>query len=181
MPVSFHALLRAIGLRVMLAREWWHSGVTYNPLAPQMHRNPYPTYAMLRSKDPVHWSPLMHAWIVSRYADVDMILRDHKRFSSDARNRRPTRPRPSVAASPDEPPTMLFLDPPDHTRLRAMVNKAFTPPAIAALTPRIRAIAEALLDQIPDPAAFDVIETLATPRSSTPGGRHPVRTCSARL
>ena len=58
---------------------------------------------------------------------------------------------------------MLFLDPPDHTRLRALVNKAFIPQAIEALKPRIRGIAEALLDQIQDAAAFDVIQTIAYP------------------
>ena len=63
MPVSLHALLRAVGIRVMVAREWWHSGVTYNPLAPQTYRNPYPRYALLRAKDPVHWSPLMDSWV----------------------------------------------------------------------------------------------------------------------
>jgi pimeloyl-[acyl-carrier protein] synthase len=163
MSVSLHAMLRAVGIRVMLTREWWQSGVTYNPLAPHMFTNPYPTYAVLRAKDPVHWSPLMDSWIVSYYEDVDAILRDHKRFSSDARHRRSARPRPSVVASPNEPPSMLFLDPPDHTRLRALVNKAFTPQAIEALKPRIRVIANAMLDQIPDPATFDVIETLAYP------------------
>src|SRR5215471_7671539 len=93
MPVSLHAMLRAIGIRVMVAREWWQSGVTYNPLAPRTYKNPYPTYARLRTKDPVHWSPLMASWVLSRYEDVDTILRDHKRFSSDARNRRSARRR----------------------------------------------------------------------------------------
>jgi len=165
MPVSLHALLRAVGIRVMVAREWWHSGVTYNPLAPQTYRNPYPRYALLRAKDPVHWSPLMDSWVLSRYEDVDTVLRDHKRFSSDARNRRSARrrQRQSVVASPNEPPSMLFSDPPDHTRLRALVNKAFIPQAIEALKSRIRAIAEELLDQVQDPAGFDVIETIAYP------------------
>ncbi len=165
MPVSLHALLRAVGIRVMVAREWWHSGVTYNPLAPQTYRNPYPRYALLRAKDPVHWSPLMDSWVLSRYEDVDTVLRDHKRFSSDARNRRSARrrQRQSVVASPSEPPSMLFSDPPDHTRLRALVNKAFIPQAIEALKSHIRAIAEELLDQVQDPAGFDVIETIAYP------------------
>lgn len=163
MAVSLHALLRAVGIRVMLAREWWQSGVTYNPLAPHMHADPYPTYARLRAKDPVHWSPLMDSWVLSCYDDVDTVLRDHRRFSSDARNRRTTRPRQPAVASPNEPPSMLFLDPPDHTRLRALVNKAFLPHAIEALRPRIRRIADTLLDQIEDPAAFDVIQAIAYP------------------
>jgi len=165
MPVSLHALLRTVGIRVMVTREWWQSGVTYNPLSPQTYRNPYPRYALLRAKDPVHWSPLMGAWILSRYEDVDAVLRDHKRFSSDARNRRGMRRRlrQSMVASPNEPPSMLFSDPPDHTRLRALVNKAFSPQAIEALRPRIQAIAAELLDQIQDPTAFDVLETIAYP------------------
>src|SRR5262249_43761704 len=165
MPVSLHAMLRAVGIRVMVAREWWHSGVTYNPLSPRTYTNPYPTYALLRTKDPVHWSPLMDSWVFSRYEDADTILRDHKRFSNDARNRRSARrrqPQPSVIP-PNEPPSMLFSDPPDHTRLRALVNKAFIPQAIEALRPRIRAIAEELLPQTPDPAVFDVIETIPYP------------------
>ena len=108
MPVSLHALLRAVGIRVMLTREWWQSGVTYNPLAPHMHMNPYPTYALLRTKDPVHWSPLMDSWVLSCYEDVDTVLRDHKRFSSDARNRRSTRPRQPVVASPMNPRACSF-------------------------------------------------------------------------
>jgi len=163
MPVSLHALLRAVGIRVMVAREWWHSGVTYNPLSPHTYTNPYPTYALLRTKDPVHWSPLMESWVLSRYEDVDTVLRDHKRFSSDARNRRSARRRQTSVTAPNEPPSMLFSDPPDHTRLRALVNKAFIPQAIEALKPRIRAIAEELLNQIQDPAACDVIETIAYP------------------
>jgi len=163
MPVSLHAMLRSVAIRVMVAREWWHSGVTYNPLSPHTYTNPYPTYALLRTKDPVHWSPLMESWVLSRYEDVDTVLRDHKRFSSDARNRRSARRRQTSVTAPNEPPSMLFSDPPDHTRLRALVNKAFIPQAIEALKPRIRAIAEELLNQIQDPAACDVIETIAYP------------------
>jgi cytochrome P450 len=58
---------------------------------------------------------------------------------------------------------MLFVDPPEHTRLRALVNKAFAPQAIAALTPRIRAIVQELLDQIAEPSHFDLIDVLAYP------------------
>src|SRR5437764_9405721 len=105
----------------------------------------------------------MESWILSCYEDVDTVLRDHKRFSSDARNRRSARRRQSTVTGPNEPPSMLFSDPPDHTRLRALVNKAFIPQAIEALKPRIRAIAEELLDQIQEPAAFDVIEAIAYP------------------
>jgi cytochrome P450 len=162
MPVSLQALIKPMAIRLMLAREWWQSGVTYYPLSPRVYKNPYPTYAALRAKDPIHWSVLMDSWVLARYRDVDAILRDHKRFSSDPRNRRNPRTRPAPTA-PSGDPSMLFLDPPDHTRLRALVSKAFTPSAIAALTPRISAIMQELLEQIEDQAAFDLIETIAYP------------------
>jgi cytochrome P450 len=161
MALSLRSLIRPLAIRTMLVQEWWQSGVTYNPLSPRVYTNPYPTYAALRAKDPVHWSPLMDSWVLSRYADVDTVLRDHKRFSSDGRNRSRSRQTQSAMASGD--PSMLFLDPPDHTRLRALVNKAFTPQAIEALKPRIQAIVTELLDEIETPTAFDLMEAIAYP------------------
>jgi len=146
----------------MLVREWWQSGVTYNPLSPRVYLNPYPKYAELRAKAPLHWSPLLEAWVATRYADVDAILRDHKRFSSDPRKRQRARAPRTMVDNPGGQ-SMLFVDPPEHTRLRALVNKAFTPQAIAALTPRIQTIVQELLDQIPEPSHFDLIDTLAYP------------------
>lgn len=162
MAVSFRTLIRPLAIRAMVAREWWHSGVTYNPLSPRVYLNPYPKYAELRDRDPVHWSPLMRSWVLSRYKDIDAVLRDHKRFSNDPRNR------PNARTMQESTPTtggqsMLFLDPPDHTRLRALVSKAFTPQAVEALEPRIQAIMTELLAQIPDPSSFDLMETLAYP------------------
>jgi cytochrome P450 len=160
--MSLRRLIRPIAIRTMVAWEWWQSGVTYNPLSPRVYTDPYPTYAALRAKDPVHWSPLMESWVCARYADVAAILRDHKRFSNDPRTRDLTRTRRRTTMEGMEP-SMLFLDPPDHTRLRALVNKAFTPQTILALAPRIRAIMVELLDHIPDPTAFDLMETIAYP------------------
>jgi len=162
MSSLLRTLIRPLAVRAMLVREWWQSGVTYNPLSPHVYLNPFAKYAVLCAKDPMHWSPLMESWVVARYAHVDAIMRDHKRFSSDPRPRQRTRaPRTTV----DNPggQSMLFLDPPDHTRLRALVSTAFTPQAIAALTPRIQAIVQELLDQIPEPSHFDIIDTLANP------------------
>ena len=163
MAVSLRSFIRPLAIRAMLAREWWQSGVTYNPLSPRVYSNPYPTYSALRTKDPVHWSPLMDSWVLSRYADVDAVLRDHKRFSSDSRNRQRSRGRQVQTAMAGGDPSMLFLDPPDHTRLRALVSKAFTPQAIEALKPRIQAIVTELLEQIEDPATFDLMDTIAYP------------------
>jgi pimeloyl-[acyl-carrier protein] synthase len=160
--VSLRSCIQPIMIHATLAWEWWQSGVTYYPLSPPVYRNPYHTYAKLRRQDPVHWNFLSRSWIISRYRDIDAILRDHSRFSNDSRYRRGVNQAADAAANPGGP-SMLFLDPPDHTRLRALVQQAFTPRALEALTPCIRQIAAHLLDRIPDPAAFDLMEALARP------------------
>ena len=163
MPSLLQNIVRPLAMGALQLREWSQSRVTYNPLAPRVYLNPYPKYAQLRAQDPVHWSPLMDAWVLSRFADADAILRDHKRFSSDPRLRKTTRtPRNAGIENPGGQ-SMLFLDPPDHSRLRQLVSKAFTPGAIAALTPRIHALVGELLDQIPNSASFDLMEALAYP------------------
>ncbi len=153
--------IRSVAVGALLMRERWQSGVSYNPLSAEMAQDPYPTYAKLRGRDPVHRSRLMDAWVFSRFADVDAILRDHRHFSSDPRKRVASGRRASLPNV--EEPSMLFLDPPDHTRLRALVNKAFTPRAVAALEPHIRELTTSLLDAVDDPAAFDLMEAVAKP------------------
>ena len=154
--------LRSLAVNALLLRERWESGVGYNPLSARTAQDPYPTYAKLRARDPVHRSRLLQAWVFTRYADVDAILRDHRRFSSDPRKRpAPRRRRASLPRA--EEPSMLFLDPPDHTRLRALVNKAFTPRAVAALEPHVRELTTTLLDAVDDPSAFDLMEAVAKP------------------
>ncbi len=162
MPLSLRRALRSAMINSVLLGERWRSGVAYNPLSAQMAQNPYPSYANLRARDPVHRSQLLNAWVFTRYADVDTILRDYRHFSSDPRNGELSRRRRAALPAPDDY-TMLFLDPPDHTRLRALVNKAFTPRAINALEPHIRSLVETLLDDVGDPASFDLIEALAHP------------------
>ena len=154
--------MRSLAVNALLLRERWQSGVSYNPLSAEMAQDPYPTYAKLRARDPVHRSRLMNAWVFTRYTDVDTILRDHRRFSSDARKRGPSRGQRASLPSTEEP-SMLFLDPPDHTRLRALVNQAFTPRAVAALEPHIRELMTTLLDAVDDPSAFDLMEAVAKP------------------
>ena len=155
-------IIKPVAIRAMVAREWWQSGVTYNPLSPSVYTDPYPTYERLRDKDPVHWSPLMDSWVFSRYKHVDGILRDHKRFSNDTSKRgNPSHIDESFDLT--NQPSMLFRDPPDHTRLRALVSRAFTPAVIEGLAGHIRDIANDLLDQIDDPGGFDLMEAIAAP------------------
>ena len=154
-------ILRAVAAGALLTRERWRSGVAYNLLSARVAQDPYPTFARLRARDPVHRSLLLKGWLLTRYEDVDAVLRDHRRFSSDPL-RRNSGHRRSAPLTPDEA-TMLFLDPPDHTRLRSLVNRAFTRTAINALEARIRGIMEALLDDVDDPASFDLMKTVAGP------------------
>ena len=159
-PVG-HAIRSAVA-EALLLRERWESGVAYNPLSARTAQDPYPIYAALRSRAPVHRSRLLKAWLFTRHADVNAILRDHRRFGNDPRKGTLSSRQLAMLPPPNEY-TMLLLDPPDHTRLRALVRKAFTPRAVHALESRIRSIMGALLDEIDDPAAFDLMQAVAWP------------------
>ena len=154
--------IRSTIVSAVLLRERWQSGVAYNPLSDRMAQDPYPVYAALRARDPVHRSRLINAWMFSRHADVDAILRDYRHFGNDPRDGTLS-PRQRAMLPPADEFTMLFLDPPDHTRLRALVNKAFTPKAVNALEPPIRGIMATLLDDIEDPGGFDLMQAVAQP------------------
>ena len=154
--------IRSVAVGSMLARERWQSGVAYNPLSTQTAQDPYPVYAALRERDPVHRSRLLNSWLFSRHADIDLILRDHQRFGNDPRKGNLSR-RQRANLPPEDEFTMLFLDPPDHKRLRALVNKAFTPKVVNALEPHIRSLLQGLLDDIDDPAGFDLMKAVAQP------------------
>src|SRR4029077_14274733 len=99
----------------------------YHLLDPEVLADPYPLYHRLRNEDPVHWDPFLHAWVVTRYADVIHVLHH---FSA---NRTPTPEQLSAMGLAAMNPIaqvmvrqMLFLDPPNHTRLRALASAAFT-------------------------------------------------------
>ena len=159
--MALREAIRSLVVNALVLRERWQSGVAYNPLSPRMAQDPYPEYAVLRERSPVHRSRLMNAWVFSRYADVDTVLRDHRRFSNDPRKRTLSRRQQATLPDPGDY-TMLFLDPPDHTRLRALVNKAFTRRAVNALEPLIRRLMDTLLDDVA-PSGFDLMEAVAVP------------------
>ena len=154
--------LRSAVVRTLALPEYWRSGIAYNPLSARVIQDPYPTYARLRSRSPAHRSRVLNSWVFTRYADVEAILRDFRRFSNIPTSRNLTR-RQRSSLSPRAEWTMLFLDPPEHTRLRALVNKAFTPKVVDALEPHIRTIMGQLLDDIDDPSRFDLIAAVANP------------------
>jgi cytochrome P450 len=115
--------------------------VDYNPLSPEAQENPFPYYSFLRHQHPVMWLKPLNAWAISRYHDVDFAIRNPQIFSSAkwlGESIGDLNPAPEV-------PWMIETDPPDHSRLRKLVSKAFTPRTVSLLEPRIRAIAEELL------------------------------------
>ncbi len=155
------ATARSVYIRVRLAEERLRSGAAWWPLANGFVANPYPVYRRLRERDPVHYSILLEQVVVTRYADVDRILRDHRSFSNDLRQARSSRG--SLATRKKLKPSMLVLDPPDHTRLRRLVNRAFTPRSVAKMEDHIRATAHALLDEVEGSGEFDLMSAYAGP------------------
>jgi cytochrome P450 len=137
----------------------------YHLLEPEVLANPYPLFRRLRSEDPVHWDHFLHAWVVTRYADVLEVLLN---FSAD---RTPTPAQLEEMGLSSLTPIarvmvkqMLFLDAPSHTRLRGLSAKAFTPARVEQLRGHIRDIVNNLLDGIQAKGGgMDVIADLAEP------------------
>src|SRR4030095_11635688 len=134
----------------------------YQLLDPEILANPYPLYERLRTEDPVHWDPYLHAWVVTRYADVITVLHQ---FSA---NRTPTPEQLAAIGLAELAPVaqvmvrqMLFLDAPDHTRLRGLASVAFTPARVEALRSHIREILHDLLEPLLAAGRMDVIADLA--------------------
>ena len=149
-------------VELLLLAERRRSGFAYNPLDARTVQDPYPAYAELRARARVHRSRLLQGWVFTRHADVSAILGDHRRFGSEPRKGSIPFFRRAMLPPPEEY-TMVMLDPPDHTRIRALVGRAFTPGTVAALEPRIRGHLATLLDGIADPSAFDLMEFVARP------------------
>jgi cytochrome P450 len=136
----------------------------YHLLDPEVLANPYPLYHRLRSEDPVHWDHFLHAWVVTRYADVVTVF---QRFSA---NRTPTPEQLTALGLSALTPLarvmvhqMLFLDPPAHGRVRGLASRAFTPRRVESLRSHIQDITDRLLDAVQDKERMDVIKDLAYP------------------
>jgi len=138
----------------------------FNPFDPAFRIDPYPVYARLRAEAPVYQGAFDN-WVLSRYADCVAVLKD-PRSSSDSRNSDAYLK--FVEQSGVDPEELLdgarpflFMDPPDHTRLRGLVNKAFTPRVVEGLRPQIQAIVDELIDKILEQGSLEVIEDFAYP------------------
>src|SRR5262245_1568587 len=135
--------------------------VEFNPFLPEFHAIPNPFYHRLRAADPVHRTP-MGLWVLTRYDDIVSVLRDPRDgreefdqilanvYGEDTTNASRAR-------------SMLFRDPPDHTRLRGLVSQAFTPRMIERMRTHIQDIVDQLLDRVETANAMDVIADLAYP------------------
>jgi cytochrome P450 len=134
----------------------------FNPLAPEFIRNPYPHYERMRTNDPVHLTPL-GMYVASRHAEVSLVMRD-KRFGKDFVERTIRRYGPDIMEEPvfrSMSHWMLQQDPPDHTRLRGLVVKAFTARRVEDMRPRIQQVVDETLDRIIPQGKMDLIEDFA--------------------
>ena len=141
--------------------------MTYDLFSQDFKVNPYPTFARMRREAPVyaHQSPGGQTiWYITRYDDVVAVLKDTEHFVKDIHNVEP------AAAASSTPnihqainQNMLFSDPPQHTRLRALVNQAFTSRRVAQMAGQIRATADKLLDRVQPTGHMDLIAAYALP------------------
>jgi cytochrome P450 len=162
-------VLVGVELVAKLAAERLETGVTFNPTRKEMRADPYPFYQRLREHDPFHRSRPADGWVLTRYADILAVLGD-RTFSADERHLR-RYPRMSArsrrAGIPDpyeqERASMLRLDPPDHTRLRNLVSKAFTPRAVERMRPRVGEYVDELLGGLRGRHHMELIRDFAAP------------------
>jgi len=137
------------------------SEVLFDPFLPEFNADPYPFYHRLREADPVHQSPLGF-WVLTRYDDCVMVLRD-PRFGRAGFEGLLESVYGNTVEQGRLPTSMLFRDPPDHTRLRGLVSRAFTPRVVEGLRPRIQQIVDGLLDRVQGAGRMEVISDLAYP------------------
>src|SRR6267378_3260435 len=138
------------------------TGPLFNPLSPEFIRDPYPSYERLRTSDPMHLTSF-GAFVASRHAEASHVLRD-KRFGKDFVERSTRRYGPKIMEQPvfrSMSHWMLQQDPPDHTRLRGLVVKAFTARRVEDMRPRIQHIVDETLDRVAAQGRMDLIEDFA--------------------
>ena len=141
----------------------------FDPADPAFIADPYPVLRTLRERHPVLWNPATRQWLIARHAAVDRLLRD-RRLGRTYRH-----VATHVEFGREEPPAwhapfhdlndagMLDLEPPDHTRLRRLVQRAFTPRTVEAMRPRIQSIVDALVERLDGSGEFDLIADFAEP------------------
>jgi len=162
----------------------------FQPADPAFIADPYPVFAQLRDRHPVLHDESRNQWLISRHEDVDRLLRDrhlgrtYQHVASDAEFGRTAPPAWHAPFHELNDAGMLDLEPPDHTRLRRLVSRAFTPRTVAGMARRVQAIVDELVDRALDAGEFDVIADIAEPLPVTviaellgipPADRHLLR------
>ncbi len=135
--------------------------------APEFLADPYPVYRRLREEDPVHWSPRLKAWVLTRYDDVRQVLLDREISSDRMRPFFATLPGPEAARIADIvrylSTWMVFRDPPEHTRLRRLTGRVFHVQSMHAMRPVVEELATWLLDRIGGREEIDFVDDFAGP------------------
>jgi cytochrome P450 len=142
--------------------------IAFDPLDPAQREDPFPLLQLARREQPVFHAPEFDLWVVTRYAHVLAVLRDHETFSSTGALRSSPAPYPPevqevLADGWPEMPYIIELDPPLHDRIRGLVTRAFTPRRIAELEPGVTEIAQELVEEVAPLGRADVIERFAWP------------------
>jgi hypothetical protein len=132
--------------------------VTFEPFGADTWRDPYLLYRALRDEDPVHWSPQLGCFVLSRFEDVFTAARDTETFSS-AQGLTFSNEIEALGLAP----TIVMMDPPDHTRFRRLVSRGFTPRQVSEIEPAVRQFVNDRLDELLAAAAPDFIAGLAAP------------------
>jgi cytochrome P450 len=141
--------------------------ILFNPFDPVWKADPYPVYRRLRTEAPIGQIPFLGIWYLTRFADCERVLSD-PRMGSDTRKSdfyRKLRESRGIRMPDDvgERRSFLFLDPPDHTRLRGLVASTFTPKIVNGLRPRIQQLVDELLDAAVGRGSLDIVSDLAYP------------------
>ncbi len=142
-------------------------------VSPAFYQDPYPFYDRLRAEAPVAWSETLGAWILTRYEHVQATLYDPRRFSSQGRLSAALERFPADTRARFKPLEdhfgigLIGSDPPNHTRLRALINKAFIPRIIEQMRPRLQALIDELLDALEPRGEMDLVRDLAYPLPAT--------------
>lgn len=133
----------------------------------EFYEDPSPFYHEVRSVDPVHWSHQWDSWLVTRYSDVLEVLSDWKAFSCAGKSHRYMRHLPNELREELRPfeknfsTGLINSDPPEHSRLRSLVNQAFKPTVIEALRPHVQSIVDGLLDSVQEAGQMDLVKDYA--------------------
>lgn len=138
--------------------------------SPEFANNPYPLYQALRESAPVYWSEAWRCWILTRYDDIQAVLRDPPRFTSLERLTSTVKPDIPEAVWEQIQPLvrhyssgLVNVDPPDHTRLRNLVHKAFAGRTISKLQGYVQQLVDQLLDKVQGDGHMDLVRDLAYP------------------